>query len=130
MKINYSKTYQSPQQLVSLLKSRGLAISDEQKAANYLTNIGYFRLSAYFYPLLEDPKENHIYKSHATFDLIMNMYRFDRKLRVLLFNEIEKIEVAIRSVMNNLISEALNDIFWMTNASYFNDTADFTLEER
>ncbi|GHU74370.1 hypothetical protein FACS189413_19090 [Bacteroidia bacterium] len=119
MKINYSKTCTLPQDLIPLLKSRGLSITDEQKAIDYLTNIGYFRLSAYCYPLLQDPKEDHLYKHGATFDLVMNMYRFDRKLRILLFNEIEKIEVAIRSAMNNLISDALNDIFWMTNVAYF-----------
>ena len=125
MKVNYSKICQSPQDLASLLKSRGLSIPDEQKAISYLTNIGYYRLSAYFYPLLDEPKENHIYKPGATFDLVMNMYRFDRKLRVLLFNEIEKIEVAIRSAINNVVSDALNDVFWMTNAVYFNNAAGF-----
>lgn len=29
----------------------------------------------------------------------MMLYRFDKKLRLLLFNEIEKVEVAIRSVI-------------------------------
>ena len=61
MKTNYSKTCTLPQDLIPLLKSRGLAISDEQKAISYLTNIGYYRLSAYCYPLLKDPKSNHIY---------------------------------------------------------------------
>ena len=125
MKINYPKTHKSSQELVSLLINRGLSITDEQKAADYLTNIGYFRLSAYFYPLLDEPKEKHIYKSDATFELVMNMYRLDRKLRVLLFNEIEKIEVAIRSAMNNIISESLNDIFWMTNVAYFKQCSKF-----
>ena len=50
-----------PQDLISLLKNRGLSFSDEQKAINYLTNIGYFRLSAYCYPLLDEPKTNHLY---------------------------------------------------------------------
>jgi abortive infection bacteriophage resistance protein len=49
----------------------------------------------------------------------MNMYRFDRKLRILLFNEIEKIEVSIRSAMHNWISDTLNDVFWMTDVRYF-----------
>jgi abortive infection bacteriophage resistance protein len=125
MKVNYTKTCTLPQDLISLLKSRGLSIPDEQKAISYLTNIGYYRLSAYCYPLLKDPKSNHIYKNSATFDLVMNMYRFDRKLRVILFNEIEKIEVAIRSAMNNWISEALNDVFWMTTPQYFTNPAGF-----
>jgi abortive infection bacteriophage resistance protein len=57
--------------------------------------------------------------------MALDMYRFDRKLRVLLFNEIEKIEVAIRSAMNNWISTGLNDVFWMTDASHFNNQANF-----
>jgi hypothetical protein len=47
------------------------------------------------------------------------MYRFDRKLRLLLFNEIEKIEVAICSYITNAVSEYFNDLFWITNPTYF-----------
>ena len=97
MKQLFTKTFYSPQQHIVLLKNRGLLIADEEKAAGYIYNIGYFRLSAYFYPLLKFPKEQHLYKPGATFVQALNMYRFDRKLRLLLFNEIEKIEVAIRS---------------------------------
>lgn len=43
------------------------------------------------YPLLRMPKEQHIYKHNATFDKVMMLYRFDKKLRMFLFNEIEKI---------------------------------------
>jgi len=126
MKINYSKTCTLPQDFIPLLKSRGLIIADEQRAISYLSNIGYFRLSAYLHPLLDMPKENHIYKNNATFDMALNMYRFDRKLRILLFNEIEKIEVALRSAMNNLISNALNDVFWMTNTTHFKNPSLFS----
>ena len=43
MKVNYSKTCTLPQDLIPLLKSRGLLIPNEQKAISYLTNIGYFK---------------------------------------------------------------------------------------
>jgi abortive infection bacteriophage resistance protein len=102
-----------------------LSIPDEQKAINYLANIGYFRLSAYLYPLLKEPKAEHLYKDGATFNMALDMYRFDRKLRILLFNEIEKIEVAVRSAMCNWISDALNDVFWMTEPKYFRNPAIF-----
>jgi len=125
MKISYSKTCTLPQDLIPLLSQRGLAISDEQRVINYLTNIGYFRLSSYLYPLLKEPKSDHVYKENATFDMALNMYRFDRKLRILLFNEIEKIEVAIRSAMTNRISSELNDVFWMTDAKYFRNQTIF-----
>ena len=52
----------------------------------------------------------------------MNMYRFDRKLRLLLFNEIEKIEVAIRSAMVNLVSSETGTVFWMTDPRYSHNT--------
>ena len=32
----------------------------------------------------------------------MMLYRFDKKLRLLIFNEIEKIEVAVRSAIVNI----------------------------
>jgi len=126
MKTTYSKHFTSPQDLVSLLKDRGLEIKYEEKAIDYLTNIGYYRLSSYCYPLLKSPKSEHLYKTNASFDLIMNMYRFDRKLRMLLFNEIEKIEVAVRSVMSNVITEDLNDVFWITNPKNFYNQSIFT----
>ena len=125
MKISYSKTCTLPEDLIPLLKQRGLSISDEQRAVDYLTNIGYFRFSSYFHPLLKEPKSDHVYKENATFDMALNMYRFDRKLRILLFNEIEKIEVAIRSAMTNRISSELNDVFWMTNSRYFRNQTIF-----
>ena len=121
MKVHFSKTCFTPQQHIALLKDRGLSISDETKAVSYLTNIGYFRLSAYFYPLLEFPKEQHRYKPDATFKKVMDMYRFDRKLRLLLFNEIEKIEVAIRSCITNYASLNFGNLFWLIDKSFFSN---------
>ena len=125
MKVDFTKTCILPKDLISLLKQRGLTISDEKKAVSYISHIGYFRLSAYLFPLLKEPKSDHIYKEGATFTKALDMYRFDRKLRILLFNEIEKIEVAIRSAMNNWITDGLNDVFWMTTAKYFKNPVIF-----
>ena len=43
------------------------------------------------YPLLKIPKNLHLYKEGATFEQVMMLYRFDKKLRMFLFNELEKI---------------------------------------
>ncbi|MGL5690852.1 MAG: Abi family protein [Bacteroidales bacterium] len=126
MKIMYTKSYNTPEQLVDLLISRGLCIDDKEKAKNYLHNIGYFRLTAYCYPLLEEPKTNHKYKTGATFTQILNMYRFDRKLRILVFNEIEKIEVAIRSIIVNNACDYYADTFWITNPDNFKNPLYFS----
>ena len=78
---HFSKTYTSAEDLVKLLISRGLQVSNEAKAAAYIRNIGYFRLSAYFYPFLKKPKNLHQYKKRSTFNKVLKLYRFDRKLR-------------------------------------------------
>ena len=123
---HYTKTYASPSQLVSLLRSRGLILGDETRVENYLRHIGYYRFSAYLYPLLTMPKENHVFKSGSTFDNALDMYRFDRHLRLLMFNQIEKIEVAVRSAIVNITSRETGNPFWMTDPSCFYDAAQFT----
>ena len=90
--IPFTKRFESSVNLVNLLESRGLQICDRNKTIQYLDNIGYYRLSAYMYPLLKMPKTVHLYKEGSTFEKVMMLYRFDKKLRLLMFNEIEKIE--------------------------------------
>ena len=124
-KITFDKTYHSPQELIYLLESRGLSVENKPKSEHYLKYIGYYRLSAYMYPLLEMPKENHIYKQGSSFEKVMMLYRFDKKLRLLIFNEIEKIEVAVRSVIVNSGSELTGNPFWMTDGSNFVDKNKF-----
>lgn len=122
----FQKHYTNPHDLVSLLKQRGLIITDEAKAEHYLMNIGYYRLSAYMYPLLSFPKERHIYKPGSTFSKVMMLYRFDKKLRMFIFNEIEKIEVAVKSAIVNIGSEMTGDPFWTTTSSNFVDQSKFS----
>ena len=54
------------------------------------------------YPFLKVPKESHQYKEGTTFQQVLNFYRFDKKLRMLLLNEIEKVEIAIRRAIMNI----------------------------
>lgn len=63
MSIQFDKTYTHPFDIIALLKSRGLNIGDSGRAEHYIRNIGYYRLSAYLYPLLQMPKEAHRYKA-------------------------------------------------------------------
>ncbi|MBR4625121.1 MAG: Abi family protein [Alphaproteobacteria bacterium] len=124
-KIPFQKPYTNAKDLVKLLQSRGLTIADTDKAEKYIDSIGYYRLSAYMYPLLQTPKEQHRYKQGATFDQVMMLYRFDKKLRLLIFNEIEKIEVAIRSAIVNIGCEMTGNPFWITDSANFNDQNKF-----
>jgi abortive infection bacteriophage resistance protein len=119
-KQSFTKPSLSVQEQIELLKARGLQVPDEQKAVKYLQNISYYRLSGYMYPFLTDTKR-HLYKNGTTFEDILNLYRFDRELRLLLFAAIEKIEIAFRAQIINHYSAAANDPFWYTKAAYFAD---------
>ncbi len=118
-KVPFPKPYITPSDLVQLLQSRGLIVEDAAKAGSYLQHIGYYRLSAYMYPFLQIPKNQHRYKPDASFRKVMMLYRFDKKLRLLMFNEIEKIEVAVRSAIVNVGCEQTGNAFWMTDIHNF-----------
>ena len=94
-------------------------MEDKHKVESYLLNIGYHRLSAYIFPFYKSPKSDLILKKGTTFEQVLTLYRFDKKLRILLFNEIEKIEVAIRSVLANIGCQELGDRYWITKPEYF-----------
>ncbi len=104
---------------------RGLIIKDRKLAENSLKRIGYYRFSAYLYPLLAFPKQKHLFKPNSSFEQALDIYSFDRQLRLLLFDEIEKIEVAVRSAIINIVSQETGDPFWMTNQANFRSPAVF-----
>jgi len=121
-KERFGKRCTLPVDLIPLLKSRGLIIRNEAQAVDYLSHIGYFRLSAYFRPLYRDSKSRtHEFKEGATFERAMELYRFDRKLRLLVFNEIEKIEVALRGALSNTVSDGYGDVFWITKRESYDN---------
>lgn len=96
-------TYQAQ---IDLLKSRGVVFADEAKAKYQLANVSYFRLSAYMFPFKKNigGKIDHKFRDGTTWENIYDMYVFDRKLRLLVFDAIEKIEVAIRTQMVYILS--------------------------
>ena len=88
---------------IKQLKSRGLVIADESIAEEFLTRVSYYRFSAYLLPFqLKDG--THTFKPNSTFEKAFNTYLFDRELRHIVFNAIEKIEIAIRARLINIFS--------------------------
>ena len=51
------KPHQSYQNLVALLESRGMIVSDKARAERKLSQIGYYRLSGFWYPCREIKKD-------------------------------------------------------------------------
>ena len=135
MSITFPKHYKTPEELVELLSERGLYIQERNSACQYIKNIGYYRLSAYLYPFLKLPKEKQLFKDGSTLEGALMLYRFDKKMRMFLLNEIEKVEIAFRSALANMVAQETGNIFWMTdkemftNADKFNRTIDKVKKE-
>jgi len=108
-----------PQQ-IELLKERGLIITKNDKAEKYLSHISYYRLGEYWYVMQQD-KENHIFKSNSNFADVISLYNFDAQLRILLFDIIEKIEISLRTKLIYHLSHEL-DPWWFQNFTHFNDS--------
>jgi abortive infection bacteriophage resistance protein len=109
--MKYSKPPLSLTGQISRLKQRGLKFNNETKAAHYLSNISYYRLRAYTFPFQDNTDANHPFIKDVSFEDIIDLYVFDRRLRLLIFNAIEKIEVALRT---KIVYE-----FSLTNGSHW-----------
>lgn len=105
--------------LIDLLKSRGLTIHDEEQAQHYLRFIGYYRLSGYarFFAAPDDVRRER-FRPGTTFDQILDLYIFDRKLRVVLMDALERIEIAFKAAV---CQEGCmhGGSFWLTEPSNF-----------
>lgn len=102
---------------VQLLQKRGLIVNDIHRAERYLSVISYYRLSAYFLPYYGKKDQ---FVAGTTFDMVLDLYLFDRELRLIVFDAIERIEIAIRTQMIYKLSHKYNDSHWQDNAAIFN----------
>lgn len=120
-KAAYTKAALTFQQQLQQLKDRGLQIPDEEYFLHLLEVKSYYRLSGYWYPLLEN-KEKHLFKKGASFDTAYKIYCFDRELRHFVLAELEKIEVAIRAKMIYILSHQ-HGPFWYLKPELFKNSS-------
>ncbi len=112
----YHKPPMSFQDQLQQLKDRKLTIQDDAKALAYLTHISYYRLSAYFIPY-QSVKDQ--FTNGVTFQHIIETYSFDRELRLLVFDCIERVEVAIRTQFIYCMAMHHKDSHWQDNQNLF-----------
>lgn len=113
--IQYNKTAKSSEELHAHLLSKGLISLDYNEEINKIERIGYHRLLIYMRPLQNSEKN---FFDGTTFENILNLYDFDRKLRLLCIDAIEKIEVSIRSAVVNTISITNGPHFYLYGSNF------------
>ena len=98
--MKYAKPPRSYDQLADLLMQRGL-LADKNILVLRLKSVSYYRLSGYWYPF-RNPDDT--FKPGTTFDKIWSRYTFDRRLRLLVLDAIERIEIAVRTALSHEFS--------------------------
>ena len=100
---------------IQLLKDRGLYIDDDEKAKEYLLDIGYYRLGFYWHYFEVD--ENHNFREGISLDDIIKLYYFDVDLRNLLGKYLYRIEVHFRTQVVYHVSN-----HYLQSPTWFNDS--------
>ncbi len=116
----YNKPALTFSQQVELLVARGLVVKNKKRVEGTLANISYYRLSAYMLPFKEYQNGVIIdrFIQGTTWEQIYDLYKFDRKLRLLLFDAIERIEIAVRTQIVNQLSLKYGS-HWQDNRCIF-----------
>lgn len=119
--LHYDKPPLALDELVGRLSDRGLQIPDPDRAGRYLRHIGYYRLSPYTIPF-QQGRPDHIFRDGTAFDDVLDLYVFDRALRLLVMDALERVEVAVRAALTDHMSTSYGDPHWYLDASHFRDT--------
>lgn len=96
MKRIFTKSATTYGEQVAQLQQRGMVVLDHEAAVFYLQHLNYYRLGAYWLPFEADHAQ-HRFKPGTRFEDVLNLYVFDRELRLLVLDAIERIEVSVRA---------------------------------
>lgn len=86
---------------IDLLQKRGMSVPDPARAKHYLGHINYYRLRAYWLPFETEPAngDEHAFVPGTDFETVLATYVFDRELRLLLLDAIERVEISLRTTL-------------------------------
>ncbi len=120
----YDKPFLSVEQALELLQRRGMVIDDRPRAADCLHRIGYYRLSAYWYPFRKRRLDGQLprrddFLPGTNFAQVMDFYIFDKKLRLRVSDAVERIEIAVRAALVEKLGE--RGAFAYRDPGHFNE---------
>lgn len=110
----------SASELLQFLLSKGLIIADRSYAEHCLAYIGYYRLKIYTRHFEDANKQ---FRTGTSFEDVLEIYEFDRQLRLLCLDAIEKIEVALRAHIINVMGVAGTPHFYYEERFFENRQA-------
>lgn len=110
----YKKPFLTVPEQILHLRDHGMIIDDPAQASMLLRNVGYYRLSGYSYIFRERDRSEEAssdarlseFTSGTTLERVNAIYQFDRGLRRLVFDAIERIEVALRFSIGHVLGQS------------------------
>ncbi|MBN2578795.1 MAG: Abi family protein [Pirellulales bacterium] len=105
--MRYDKLPLTLQEQADLLLSRGMK-GDRDAMIERLAVVNYYRLSGYWYPF-RNP--DNTFRTNTSFEAVWQRYTFDRQLRLLVMDAIERIEVAVRTQLAYALAHQSGDPF-------------------
>jgi abortive infection bacteriophage resistance protein len=102
-----------------LLASRGLVFENWGDSFDHLQHIGYYRFTGYLHPFKAGGNGGaEYYKAGTTFNLVHDRYVFDRRLRMLVLEAVEKIEIAGRAAISNSVASRHGPHWYLDKANF------------
>ena len=102
MLVAYEKPHKNLNEQIAIMERRGMDTGDQADAVAILKRIGYYRLSAYSYPLRQwmtvggTVKRSDQFIEGTTLDQVAKLHDFDRKLRTHILDGLGQVEVGLR----------------------------------
>jgi abortive infection bacteriophage resistance protein len=115
-KIPYPHPALDLQEQVHLLMQKGLVITDPSSVMYWLLHNSYFRFKHYSFELKDFDTGNYI--PGTSFEKIRDLYFFDRKLRMMVFEGLENIEISVKTHISNIMSKA-HGPYWYLDPQHF-----------
>ena len=94
------KTYEEQ---IELIREKGFIIYDDEVSdcISFLKKVNYYRFSAYFLPFMKEDRSF----ERVSFFRLQRIYEFDSRLRSLIFEVIEDVEVYLRTQLAYYVSQ-------------------------
>lgn len=100
------KPFKTFEEQVQILKSRKLAISDDEFAQRILSTVNYYRFSGYAYLRQNKTSPSEEFTHDSSFESILELYEFDRAFRHILLEKLEIVEILARTRIAYFFSKA------------------------
>lgn len=116
----YAKPFLNGQDLVAELICKGLRVDSVADAEAILNRMNYYRFKAYLRPFLNVGTKR--YNATAEFNDGLQLYRFDAEFREWVFSIIARLEVKLRSRLDQVVTEHTGNPFWYLDNTLFRGT--------